>query len=171
VRLHFLQRLNREDRLCVHSALPGTAAAWRHDSPKALSGLVEVELPINVEVLEMKAGLPRRVRAPVQKCFRAPQQRRTGKGKSRVTMQRASNATWPLAAIAVNTTNHYLITSDTTEKDKNICTIVGPLAPFRTVGPQSFLPATPHPLHRYRIMGEVRCLTMLPVAKFMWGRG
>jgi len=36
--------------------------------------------------------------------------------EERETKHRASYARWPLAARAVNTTTHYLITSDTTEK-------------------------------------------------------
>ena len=87
---------------------------------KLCQELVEVQLFINVELLEIKVGSPKRVRASVQKCFRAAQQRRAGKGKSRVRKQKASYARWPLAASAINTTNHCLFTSVTIEKDNNM---------------------------------------------------
>ena len=50
--------------------------------------------------------------------LRALQQGLTDTGKSAETQQTVSYARWPLPASVVNTTNHYLITSDTTEKDK-----------------------------------------------------
>jgi hypothetical protein len=54
-----------------------------------------------------------------------------------------------LAAVRdINTINHYLITSDTTDKDKNICNILGPRAPFRTPGPGN-LYRLPHPSRRH----------------------
>ena len=52
----------------------------------------------------------------------------------KATMHTAQYERWPLAVSAVTTTNHYLITSDTTETNKNICNIAGPRAPFRTAG-------------------------------------
>jgi hypothetical protein len=52
--------------------------------------------------------------------------------KSKETMQAASYARWPLAASAVNTTNHHLIIFDITDKDKNLCNIVEPRATIRT---------------------------------------
>jgi len=55
-----------------------------------------------------------RVRAP----SRAHRQRETKQG--------ASYARWPLAASAVNKTDHSLIKPETNEKDKIIYSIVGP---------------------------------------------
>jgi hypothetical protein len=67
------------------------------------------------------------VRAPVQRYFRPPpQKKRTDKGKSKETKQRASYARWPLAASDVDTTNSYLTTTDNTEKDRNISNIWAP---------------------------------------------
>jgi hypothetical protein len=60
------------------------------------------------------------VRAAVEKFFCTSQQGRNGKEKSKEAKQRASYARWPPTASAVNTTNRYRITSDTTEKDKNM---------------------------------------------------
>jgi len=37
----------------------------------------------------------------------------------------------------INRTNYYLIIPDTTEKDKNICNIVGPWPPSRRLDPGS----------------------------------
>ena len=48
------------------------------------------------------------------------------KGENKETRQRALYARWPLAASAVNTTNYYLLTFDTKEKDKNIAIKSGP---------------------------------------------
>jgi len=58
------------------------------------------------------------------------------KEKSKETEQRALCARWQMSANDVNATDRYLITVDITEKDKNICNIIGPLAPFRTAGPR-----------------------------------
>jgi len=42
------------------------------------------------------------------------------KRKSKETSREESYARWPLAASTINTTaNHHLVSSDTTEKDKN----------------------------------------------------
>ena len=57
------------------------------------------------------------------------------KKKIKETNQRASYARWLLAASAVNSTNHCLIISITTEKDKSICSILWPQVPFRNLGP------------------------------------
>jgi hypothetical protein len=51
---------------------------------------------------------------------------RADRQMEKATMYTAQYERWPLAASAVNTTNHNLITSDTTETDKNICNIAGP---------------------------------------------
>jgi hypothetical protein len=59
-----------------------------------------------------------------------------GGGGNKETQQRASYARWLLAASAVNSTNHYLIVSVSTETDKSICNILWPRAPFRTLGPR-----------------------------------
>jgi len=53
----------------------------------------------------------------IMSVFRASKQVQSGKGKIKETKQRASHARWPLAANAVETTNHYLITSDTAVTD------------------------------------------------------
>ena len=45
------------------------------------------------------------------------------------TEQTASYVRWSLAASATNTTNYYVIRSDTTVEDKNICNIFGPPGP------------------------------------------
>jgi hypothetical protein len=73
------------------------------------------------------AGPPTAFSGTGENIFFGPsQQGRTGEGKSKETNQRASYARWPLAASTVKRTNHYLIISDVTEKDKNICSIFGP---------------------------------------------
>lgn len=77
-------------------------------------------------ILQLRARR-QRVWAPVKKEIFAPphpptptpQKGRTGKGKVR-KQSRDSYARWPLAASAVDTKSHYLITSDATEKDKNL---------------------------------------------------
>jgi hypothetical protein len=56
-------------------------------------------------------------------------------GKTKGKKQKASYGRWPLAASAFSTTNHYLITSDTTEKDKSIRHIGGPRPPSGPLGP------------------------------------
>jgi len=56
----------------------------------------------------------------IMSVFRASKQGRAGKGEIKETKQRASHARWPLAASAVETTNHYLITSGTAVTDKNM---------------------------------------------------
>lgn len=58
----------------------------------------------------------------------------SGPGEKDLRKQRASYARWQLAASSINTTNHYVITSDTTEKAENICNTVGPRTHFRTEG-------------------------------------
>ena len=70
-----------------------------------------------------QTGGPRAGSAAVQRSFR-------GAAKAK---QRTSYARWPLAASAVNTTYLYQITSDNTEKVKNVCNIIGP--PSRLPGP------------------------------------
>jgi len=76
-------------------------------------------------ILQLR-GRQQRVWAPVKKGIFAhpphphPQKGRTGKGKGKDIKQRDSYAKWPLAASAVHTKSHYLITSDATEKDKNL---------------------------------------------------
>jgi len=62
---------------------------------------------------------------------------RIGREKTKETKQEASYGTWLLAASAFNTTNHYLITSDNTEKDKSIRHIGGPRPPSGPLGPGS----------------------------------
>jgi hypothetical protein len=47
---------------------------------------------------------------------------RKGKKESKETEQRASYATWPLAARAVSTTNHYRISYDSTKTEKTHAT-------------------------------------------------
>jgi hypothetical protein len=47
------------------------------------------------------------------------------KRKGKETSRPESYARWPLAASTTNTTNHYLVTSDITEKDKNKCNVIG----------------------------------------------
>lgn len=81
----------------------------------------------------LQQNLRQRVRAPVTKDFYVPPS--TG-GPVRETKLALSNATWPLAANTVDIINHRLITSDTTEKDNNICNTFGPWAPFRTAVPR-----------------------------------
>jgi hypothetical protein len=82
-------------------------------------------------------GRRERARTLVKKFFSPPPP--PSKGKNKETKQRASYGRWPLAASAVNMTNHYIITSGTTEKDKNVCNIIGP-----TSGP-------PAPCNFYRL--------------------
>jgi hypothetical protein len=88
------------------------------------------------------------------------------KGKNKETKQRATYARWLLAASAVDTTNHYIITSDTTEKDKNICNIVRP--PSGPPGPGNLyqLPFSPTPLapalaHSLEIFPSKLCYLLL----------
>jgi hypothetical protein len=57
--------------------------------------------------------------------------------------QGASYKRWPLAASDVSTTNHDLVTSDTTEKDKNIRNIFRP--PSETSGPDNVYRYPPTP--------------------------
>jgi hypothetical protein len=76
------------------------------------------------------AGLPGAGSSTDEKNVRAPKQGRTGMGTSKEIEKRASHARWPLAATSVNTTNHHLITSDSTQKDKNICNIGPPPPPW-----------------------------------------
>jgi len=81
---------------------------------------------------KLEAGPPRAVADPGEEIFRSfpllpPQQVRTAQGE-----KYASKAErWPLAASAVSTKNHYIITHVTTEIDKNICYVVGPRPGFR----------------------------------------
>ena len=79
------------------------------------------------------------VRAPAGNFFLGPH----SKGKSMETKQSTSYARWPLAASVVNTTNHYLITSEPTERQKNLCNTVGPSS--GPAGPGN-LYRLPHPL-------------------------
>jgi hypothetical protein len=48
------------------------------------------------------------------------------KRKSNETNRQDSYARWPLVASTINTTNHHLVTSDTTEKDQKKCNMFGP---------------------------------------------
>jgi hypothetical protein len=75
-------------------------------------------------------GRQERVWATVKKVFWYP----PSPPPSRATKQRVSYARWPLATSAVDTANDYPITSDTVEKDKNICKIIGARALLWTAG-------------------------------------
>ena len=50
--------------------------------------------------------------------FSAPPPRKDRQGESKETTERSSYKRWPQAASAVNKTNHYLRTSDSTQKDE-----------------------------------------------------
>jgi len=71
------------------------------------------------------------------------QARADRQGESTQTQQTAPYAKWPLAASSVTTTNHYLITADTSEKDQNIWNLSCPGPPSGTPGSANFyqLPA------------------------------
>jgi hypothetical protein len=64
------------------------------------------------------------------------------------TKQRASYTRWPLAASCVNTTKHYLVTSNATDNEKNICYIAikyGTTPPSRPPGSgNSYRPLPPN---------------------------
>jgi hypothetical protein len=74
--------------------------------------------------------------------FVSAQQGQDGKGKSSKMKQRMLYVRWLLATSAVSVTNHYLFTSDTNQKDKNICKIIGHLAPLQNTGPCYFAMAS-----------------------------
>ena len=81
---------------------------------------------------KLESGPWRACAGPGEEIFPAlppfcPQQGRTVRGEKYANEAER----WPLAASAVSTTNHYIITHGTTEIDKNICYEVGPQAGFR----------------------------------------
>jgi len=70
------------------------------------------------------------------------------KRKSKETSRQDSYARWPLVASTINTRNHHVVTSDTTEKDKNKCNIVGPRLSYRTAGTGNLQRPPPTIRHR-----------------------
>jgi hypothetical protein len=79
---------------------------------------------------------PPRVFGPRVKKKSPPQHERTCKAKKKGNKEESVVGKMAAGRGAANTTNHCLTVSNTNVKCINICTIVGPRAPFRTESPQ-----------------------------------
>ena len=76
--------------------------------------------------------------------------------KKKGRKHRTQDGRWPQVPSTLE--HRYLSTSDTTEKDKIMCNILGARAPFRTAKPRKFVTASPPPTAPMNLKVKIQLL-------------